>query len=207
MIIKRIINTMLFLSVLNSVYLSYIYLEAFMLGKLTNELESNFASILYIPVFIIAMVFIIDFLKDKFKKHDKKAVNIVCANNLISNLLFLSLAPFCLAAIFMFLKTNSGKLLSIGLPTLIEIIIICFTIGKEKGNAIFKLCGFIFFWVCVGCICFSLIGIFIQYLGYEKLDDSSVRLLFAGVFYHLLNACFLFYSFLPKNLTQWDFKK
>jgi hypothetical protein len=90
---------------------------------------------------------------------------------------------------------------------LIEIIIICFTIGKEKESAIFKLCGFIFFWVCVGTICFSMTGFFAENLGYEILSDSNIKLIFTGIFYHLLNACFLFYSYLPNNIAQWYFKK
>ena len=200
MVMKKIINLTTFLGVLNSVYISYTYLEAFMLKKFTNKLVSNFISILYIPVFIIAMVFIIDFLKDKFKKHSKKTLGIAYANNIISNVLFLSLTFFCFIAVYIFLKTNSENLFAIGLPTLIEIIIISITIGKEKGNAIFKFCLLIFSWVCIGSICFSLIGVLVQYLGYSELDHSNTKLIFTGIFYHLLNACFLFYSALPQKI-------
>lgn len=199
MVMKKIINLTTFLGVLNSVYISYTYLEAFMLKKITNKLVSNFISILYIPVFIIAMVFIIDFLKDKFKKHSKKTLGIAYANNFISNVLFLSLTFFCFIAVYIFLKTNSENLFAIGLPILIEIIVICIVIGKEKENAIFKLCSLIFSWVLIGTISFSLIGIFVQYLGYKELDNSNIRIIYAGIFYHLLNACFLFYNTLPQK--------
>ncbi|MCV9929011.1 hypothetical protein OIU83_15200 [Flavobacterium sp. LS1R49] len=192
MIIKRIIYIIIStLSVLNSIYLSNLYLEAFMLDDMNQELSSNFILIIVSPLFIFIIIATISYFIYKIRN-----VNF----NFRSDLIFILCGPVFF--LYKSLQFDNPRQLLQGVGFLIEILSIAFTIGRDKDSLLFKLFGVVFLWVVVGTICFSLTGIFEQYLGYKDLRDSNIRLLFTAIFYHLFNACFLFYSYLPKSMTE-----
>lgn len=197
MVAKRIIYTISVLSILNSLYLSFVYLETFMLNKFNQELISNFTLILISTLLIITAVITILNLSNKSKKTNL---------NFIGYFTQRLLPPFFLLFLTLFvydsLKSDYQELLIYGMSIFIEILSIAVTIGKKRENSLLKLMGIVFIWVCIGTICFSITGVFDEYLGYKELKDPNIRLAFTAIFYHLFNACFLFYSNLPKSMTQ-----
>lgn len=58
--IKRATYIVSIFSIVNSIYLSFVYLEAFMLNKLDNKLISNFTLILFSTLLILSTVVIIN---------------------------------------------------------------------------------------------------------------------------------------------------
>jgi hypothetical protein len=207
MVIKRVIYTIPFLSVFNSAYLSYTYLESFMLGKSTSALVSNFALLLMTPFFTISVVFIMNILKNKSSGDNLKTIRSIFLDNFIAKIILVNLAIILLAFIYDFLKSDYNRLLMISVSIFIEIISVSFAVGKRREKAILKLLGFIAFWAYLTILCLCTTGFFSEYLGYKYFDNPNVMLIFTGIFYHLLNACFLFYSFSLKNMAQWNFKK
>lgn len=197
MVIKRIIYIIPLLSIVNSVYLAFIYLEAFMLEKYDKELVSNFSLILFSTLFVITTTITISHFTNRNKKiilnFRYYLTRILCGP---------IFSFFFLLFIYDSLKFDNSRLLVLGFSVSIEILSIAFAIGKHKENALLKLFGVVFLWVFVGTVCFSITGIFEQYLGYEELKDSDIRLVFTAIFFHLFNACFLFYSYLPKGMTE-----
>lgn len=196
---KEIINRIYvipILSILNSLYLSFVYLEAFMLNKFNKELISNFTLILISTLLIINGVIIILNLISKEGK--KKNVR----DYFIEKILPLIFCFFFMLFVYDSLKSDYNGLLEYSVAIFIETLSIAFAIGKKRESALIKLLGIVFVWVCVGTICFSITGIFEHYLGYNELQDSNTRLIFTAIFYHLFNACFLLYYNLPEYMTQ-----
>jgi len=197
MVIKRIIHVVPILSIFNSLYLSFVYLDAFMLNKFKKTLISSFTLILFTTLLIITTVIIISNITNKKKKGTLNFTDFILQQIL--------LPVFCLSFILFIyddLKSDYYRLLEYGMAILIEILSIAFAIGKNKERALLKLIGVVFVWVIIATICFSITGVFEQYLGYKELKDSTIRLLFTAIFYHLFNACFLFYMSLPKSVTH-----
>ncbi|MFH6937195.1 hypothetical protein [Flavobacterium sp. FlaQc-30] len=200
--IKRATYIVSIFSIVNSIYLSFVYLEAFMLNKLDNKLISNFTLILFSTLLILSTVVIIVNITKKRKNRNLNFVDF-----LLQKILLPVFCLFFMLFIYDNLKFDYFELLIYGIAILIEIFSIAFAIGKNRENALLKLMGVVFVWVIIATICFSLTGIFDQYFGYKELGNSNLRLVFTAVFYHLFNACFLFYSSLPKIMIDEEFKK
>ncbi|CAC9974579.1 hypothetical protein [Flavobacterium panici] len=194
MVIKRIIYVVPVLSIVNSLYLFVVYLEAFMLNKLDKKLISNFTLILFSTLLVMSAVTVIVNIAKKEKNRNLNFVDF-----LLQKILLPIFCLFFMLFIYDSLKFDYFELLKYGIAILIEIFSIAFAIGKNRENALLKLIGVVFVWVIIATICFSLTGFFDQYLGYKELGNSNSRLVFTAIFYHLFNACFLFYSLLPKS--------
>jgi len=198
MVAKRIIYIIPVLSILNSSYLSFVYLEAFMLNKINQELISNLGLILMASFLTIAIVITIFNLTKKGKK-----INLSVTDYFTEKILPIIFILICMPFIYNGLKSDYYYGLSVyGIAILGEIMSVTFAIGKNRERALMRSIEIVFLWLFVGSGCFSITGIFEQYLGYKELEDSDIRLVFTAVFYHLLNACFLLYSYLPKEITQ-----
>ena len=187
---------MTLLSILNSVYLSFTYLESFILNGHSKEFVNNLVLALITPIFIISVSLIINiFRKGKINISNQK-INIFRAFIILLTLILVAFSFWLI--IYDFLKSKNSELLVSSFLILFEIVSISFAIQKRKEKDLFKLIAYISFWAYLAIMCSTVTGIFIKYLGYERLDDSNMQLVFIGVFYHLLNACFLFYNAVHK---------
>lgn len=195
MVIKQNFNFIPYFSILNSVYLSYTYLEAFMLDNEVDSLLTNLGLIISTTFFIITNVFIINI----FRKHNtnlniKQKINSFFFDDFVVKIILINLSIIFFTLIYSALKTNYTSLIVTFVSVIIEAISIALAIKKVKEKAIYKLFGIIAFLNYIAIFCFLSIGFFIEYLGYKELDTSNFRIIFTGIFYHLLNACFLFYN-------------
>lgn len=204
MVIKRALNIIPFLSVLNSIYLSYNYLEFFTLNKQIKEMANNCMLELFIPIVIISISLIINILRKNKINLKSKKIDIFRTLIIVFTLILVAFSFWLVT--YNFLKSNTCKLSVSSFLIFFEVVSIFFSIQKIREKAILKIFGYIAFWAYLAIMCTTVIGVFVKYFGYNELDDSHVQIVFMGVFYHLLNACFLFYSYLPKSLTQWGFK-
>ncbi|UPZ16244.1 hypothetical protein [Flavobacterium humidisoli] len=201
MLVRKIIYVIFAsLSVLNSIYLSYIYLEAFMLDGTNQELSSNFLLVLISTLFIVTIIVTIGYFFNK-----KKRVNFKFTEHLTLIICGPVFFVFCLLFIYENLNYDSPELLLQRIGFSIEGLAIALTIGKKRDNALIKLLGIAFLWFCVATVCYSVTGIFDQHLGYKELYDNNLKLLFTAIFYHLVNACLLLYSYLPDYMTKGAF--
>lgn len=199
MVIKNIFNTCLpYISVLNSVYLSYIYMEAFMLDRYNKGMIDNFNLPFYTTPFIMLVLIQINSIENLFneKKHQKTTFYIL---SLIS-ILFCSLFIFSFGLLIykILIKNNLSSLFFTSFSIFFEIISIVISVGRAKRNRTYKVLGVYLVWAFIIMLGFSVSGFFAEHLGYKKLDESNVKIIFTGIFYHLLNASFLFYSYLPR---------
>lgn len=189
-----------FLAILNSIYLSYIYLEGFMLNSYSKNLIEQFTLPLFTIPFIFLTLFIISFLKNiklsEIKK-EKKFLKILIG---LAFYIFLFLIWYILGKI-VFEKirhNNLGDFIQITNSIIIEIITVVFAVENVKTEKIYKLLKIILLWVYCGIITFLITGIFAS-MGYDFLNDVNLQLLYSGIFFHLINASFLYDNFLLKN--------
>jgi hypothetical protein len=199
MVIKNIFNTCLpYISVLNSVYLSYVYFEAFMLDRYNEGMTDNFNLPFYTTPFIMLILIQINSIKNLFneKKYQKTTFYIL---SLIS-ILFCSLFIFSFGLLIykILIKNNLSSLFFTSFSIFFEIINIVISVGRAKRNRTYKVLGVYLVWAFIIMLGFSVSGFFAEHLGYKKLDESNVKIIFTGIFYHLLSASFLFYSYLPR---------
>lgn len=185
------------LFILNSIYLSYVYLEAFMLGNQGKKLINSYIFPLISIPFIFLIIHLTHITKEYFKK-DKKEFHKLSIYFLLS-VIIISVFIFGFGAYIH--KIYEDNILQV-LLLFIEIISISLAVGKNKESRILKLSVVFAFWFFNAIFSFSLLGFFEQYLDYQSLDTNENRLLYSAIFFHLFNACFLFYSLLPKNLKR-----
>lgn len=48
---------------------------------------------------------------------------------------------------------------------------------------------------------------FVKYLEYDFLKNIDLKVVFTSIFFHLLNACALFYSYFENNILQSQIKE
>ncbi|MDQ8014863.1 MAG: hypothetical protein REI96_20615 [Flavobacterium nitrogenifigens] len=202
MVIKRVI-IFLFISIpiINSICLSYIYMEVFMLNKYSSGILTNMGIIILTQIFSLILLGLVNvFIKQYEKGNLKINFRSIFVEKFTTKTVLFFFVFFFFRFIYHNLKTSSNISIATNIPIFIEIICLSFAINKIREKAILKIFGYLVFWNYLGIMCFCVTGFFIQYLGCEKLDSNDLKLVFIGVFYHLLNACFLFYSSLPKNM-------
>jgi hypothetical protein len=205
MVIKNVFNTCLpYISVLNSVYLSYIYFEAFMLDSYNEGMTDNFNLPFYTTPFIMMVLIQINSIKNLFNKKKYQKITFYILS--IISILFCGIFIFSFGLLIykILVKNSLSSLFFTSLSIFFEIISIVIAVGRAKRNRTYKVLGVYLVWAFIIMLGFSVSGFFAEHLGYKKLDESNVKIIFTGIFYHLLNACFLFYSILPKNMAQWN---
>lgn len=168
-----------------------------MLGTQNDKLISNYIFPLISTPFIFLLAHLIDISKEYFKKENKKMYKLFIYY-LFSVILILIFIFAFGAFIYQTYKDNNIRLLLL----FVEIISIYLAVDKNKETKILKLLVIFGFWCFNAMISFILLGFFEQYLGYQSLDTNENRLLYSAIFFHLFNACFIFYSLLPKNIKK-----
>ena len=192
---KFILFIFIFLPIVNSIYLSYYYLEVFMLNKPNNDVLGKMGLIILTQFFLLFLLGLVNIYLKQYEEGNLK-INIrsIFVEKFTSKIVLVFSAFFFYIFIYHNLKTDFRSTITTNISILIEIIYISFAINNIRKKIMLKFFGYLIFWNCLGIMCLSVTSFFAQYLGYERLDDSNIQLVFIGVFYHLLNACFLFYN-------------
>lgn len=193
MVIDRLKRTTPLFAIANSLYLSYIYLQAFYFEKYSKSLIDNFSMpFLSIPLIFFSLFFVSFISKEYQKIKTNKPVYIkYFIKILILLVVFSFIYGFCVI-IYNIYKNNYNNLFQEFSFILVEIVSITFAVGKNKSNRIMKVFGLFLLWTYTIMGTFCALGYYEQYLGYSF--SSDLRLIYSGIFFHLFNATFLVYS-------------
>lgn len=199
---------LLALAICNSIYLSYISLEAFMLNDNLKQFTQNFVLSLSTLFFIIIGYVLVLFVKksaltsfwNKRKTHPKSTDN-----------KFL-VAWFLITAIMMIFILGKITILNLNLDNLILFFSLIFEIMSlflfsRVDQGIYKFINNIVLWFITGVCTYLVYGFFVKYLEYDFLKNIDLKVVFTSIFFHLLNACALFYSYFENNILQSQIKE
>ena len=170
-----------------------------MLNKPNNDVLGKMGLIILTQFFLLFLLGLVNIYLKQYEEGNLK-INIrsIFVEKFTSKIVLVFSAFFFYIFIYHNLKTDFRSTITTNISILIEIIYISFAINNIRKKIMLKFFGYLIFWNYLGIMCLSVTGFFAQYLGYERLDDSNIQLVFIGVFYHLLNACFLFYNAVHK---------
>lgn len=187
-------------SIINSVVLSYLYLEAFFSESYHQSLISDFT----LPFYTIPLIFLVLYLVSSIKGNplakDEEASIVGCiVKGLYGLMILLFIYGLCFL-IYNLVKDDSETLLRTTQYVVVEILAIVFIIHQgQKEKRIKKLGFLLLLWSFTIMATYSILGFFEQYIGYSFSND--LNLIFAGVFFHLGNACFILYLRMEENFA------
>lgn len=206
MLAEKSLLALPFLAVANSIYLSYINLEDFLLEKNTSETAANLGTVFGLNIFVIVFVITLNNIRKRNESKENKWF-FIFKFYFKKKILSLIIMFFVLTFFFAFFISDIEKSLKSVFLVSIEIISISFAIASERQKAISKLFGYVICGIYLLMVPFSIFGFCDEYLGYSELKNPNLILVFTAIFYHLLSACYMFYEALPKSLTKYDFKE
>ena len=188
----KIFKVLPYLSIFNSIYLSYLYFETFMLGKDSEKLVIEFASPLFTIPFILISSLFIKVITILFSKTKRKFRIFNSGFNIL--LIFILFGLFSYGLFFYNYRIDNFRHLA---SVLIEIISISIIVGSEKDKMIYNLLSVFVLWFFT-IVTTTLLYNFVVYVGYSSLDFENDKLLYSAIFFHLFNACFLATAVIPR---------
>jgi hypothetical protein len=182
MIIDRVKQASPFIAILNSIYLSYINLEAFFFENYSKSLVDNFGLTFLSILLIFFALYLISQIKENYYSFLTLSILSVFVLAFIYGLSIM---------IYNILKEDNNQLFETFYFIIIEIVSISFAIRKDKSKRLNKLFGLGLLWGFAIVGTFSALGYYEDYLGYNF--NKDLKLVYAGIFFHLFNATFLVY--------------
>lgn len=179
-------------SILDCIVLSYIYLEAFFTENYSQDLVSDFTLPLYTVPLIFLVLHLISNIKGKTYEVGLRSFKFV--SFITIGLYYSIILVFVVSISFLIysmLKGDVKELLQTTQYAIVEIFAITFAIQNLQKRRVEKLIFLILLWSFTILASYSILGFFEQYLAFEFSDE--LKLIYANIFFHLGNACFIFY--------------
>lgn len=193
MIIKQPSRYVFIISILDSLLLAYIYLEAFLTENFDASLITNFT----LPFYTIPLIFLVLYLivNVKHKSSTTKGVVPLPVKYVMMSFFYIIVLVFIYGLVMLLytmLKGDTNTLLKTTAYVVVEIVAIVFVIeNNSKTKRVGKLVFLFLLWSFAIMGAYSVLGFCDEYLHYKF--DNNLKLIFTGIFFHLGNAGFVVY--------------
>lgn len=179
------------ISILNSLYLSFLYLEGFLFERNTKQLADVLIVTIFTAPFILLILLHLKIVRKRFRFFSDK-------RNFLLFIFLVIIANIFGVFLFDALRGNKIEIIFKTISIIFEVVCISFALKQDKQQRILKLIGYFSLCFFTGVATYSLLGIFEKYIAHNKFENT-IAILFFATFFHFFNACFLFYKFLPNK--------